>query len=267
MPRTAAVRRGLSALVSGCALCAACSDSTDAPGAGDRPAARGPAELSRVLAYTRTTGYRHDSIGPGVEALRQLGAQNGFSVDQSEEPAAFTDQNLEGYDVVVFLSTTAEVLDEAGQGALERYIQAGGGWVGIHAAADTEYDWPWYGQLLGNDAWFRVHPAIQYVFVDVEKADHASTAHLTARFSWLDELYNYQVNPRPAVTVLLRLDESTYSPGDGAMGSDHPISWYHEFDGGRAWYTGLGHRQELYADPVYLQHVLGGLRWAAGVAE
>jgi len=269
MPLTAVASRGLSALAFGCALCVACSDAAEEPrsnGSGlTGPLPLRPPALSRVLVYTRTADYRHDSIGPGVAALGQLGMQNGFSVDQSEDPTTFNDQNLAGYDVVVFLCTTADVLDAAGQDALQRYIQSGGGWVGIHAAADTEYDWPWYGQLLGNDAWFRVHPAIQYVWVDVEKGDHASTAHLAARFSMLDELYNYRANPRPAVTVLLRLDESSYSPGDGAMGSDHPISWYHEFDGGRAWYTGLGHRQELYGDPIYLQHLLGGLRWAAGV--
>jgi cytochrome c len=225
-----------------------------------------PATLSRVLVFTRTLSYRHDSIGPGINAVRQLGTENGFSVDASEDAATFADAALGDYDVVIFLSTTADVLNDEQQAALQRYVQGGGGWVGIHAASDTEYDWPWYGQLLGNDAWFRIHPAIQTAQLDVEQAEHASTEHLPARFSLQDEWYNFRANPRSSVTVLLRLDESSYLPGEGAMGSDHPISWYHEFDGGRAWYTAIGHRSELYSDPLYTQHLLGGIRWAAGVA-
>jgi len=225
-----------------------------------------PPTLSRVLVFSRTVGYRHDSIGAGVEAIRQMGMANGFAVEASEDPALFNDAGLAAFDVVVWLSTTADVLNDEQQAAFERYIQAGGGWVGVHAAADTEYNWPWYGQLLGGNAWFLIHPVIQTVQLDVEEPDHASTAHLPARFSLQDEWYNYKVNPRPAVNVLLRLDESSYQVGEGAMGSDHPIAWYHEFDGGRAWYTGLGHRIELYTDPVFTQHLLGGIRWAAGVA-
>jgi len=232
---------------------------------GTAPAAT-PPTLSRVLVFSRTVGYRHDSIGAGVEAIRQMGTANGFAVEASEDPSLFTDAGLAAFDVVVWLSTTADVLDDEQQAAFERYIQSGGGWVGVHAAADTEYTWPWYGQLLGGNAWFLIHPVIQTVQLDVEEPDHASTAHLPARFSLQDEWYNYKVNPRPAVNVLLRLDESSYQVGEGAMGSDHPIAWYHEFDGGRAWYTGLGHRIELYTDPVFTQHLLGGIRWAAGVA-
>ncbi len=234
-----------------------------------QPGTGGPGEppaLERVLVFSRTLSYRHDSIGPGTEAIRQLGTQNGFAVDASEDATTFNDAALSGYDVVLFLSTTADVLNDEQQDAFQRYIQGGGGWVGIHAASDTEYDWPWYGQLLGNGAWFLMHPAIQTAQLDVEQAAHASTEHLPARFSLQDEWYNFRANPRSAVTVLLRLDESSYTPGIGAMGSDHPITWCHEFDGGRAWYTAIGHRSELYSDPLYLQHLLGGIRWAAGVA-
>lgn len=226
-----------------------------------------PPTLSQVLVFSRTLSYRHDSIGPGINAIRQLGADNAFSVDASEDGATFTDATLGDYDVVIFLNTTADVLDDEQQGAFQRYVQGGGGWVGIHSASDTEYDWPWYGQLLGNDAWFRIHPVIQPAFVEVEQAAHPSTAHLQPRFGLMDEWYNFRANPRSAVTVLLRLDESSYTAGEGAMGNDHPISWCHEFDGGRAWYTAIGHRTELYSDPLYTQHLLGGIRWAAGVAD
>lgn len=239
------------------------------PGAGDDPSAAAPDELAvleNVLVFSRTVGYRHEAIGPGIEALQALGAANGFTVVATEDPALFDDVGLAEFDVVVFLSTTMDVLDDAQQAAFERYIQSGGGWVGVHAASDTEYTWPWYGQLLGNGAWFKSHPEIQTASLDVELTTHASTEHLPARFQLQDEWYSFQENPRSAVTVLLTLDESSYSPGADPMGADHPIAWCHEFDGGRAWYTALGHRQELYQDPLFTQHLLGGIRWAAGVA-
>jgi len=235
------------------------SDDDVAPGNMDEPV------LENVLVFSHTVGYRHDAIGPGIEAIRQLGTQSGFVVVATEEPAQFVDATLAGFDAVLFLNTSMDVLDEAQQGAFQRYIQAGGGWVGVHAASDTEYGWPWYGQLIGGNAWFKSHSAIQTVTVSVETAGHASTEHLPASLQLEDEWYNFQANPRTAVTVLLTLDESSYSPGVDAMG-DHPIAWFHEFDGGRAWYTALGHRQELYQNPVFTQHLLGGIRWAAGVA-
>jgi type 1 glutamine amidotransferase len=228
---------------------------------------RKPPSLAKLLVFTRTLGYRHESIGAGVAALRALGASNAFEVLQTEDPAQFSDDGLSSFDVVVFLSTTADVLDEGQQGALQRFIRTGHGWVGIHAASDTEYGWPWYGELLGGKAWFKSHPkGTPLAMLDVEKADHVSTAHLPARFGWTDEWYNFRANPRAAVTVLLRVDETSYAPGPDAMGGDHPIAWYHEFDGGRAFYTGLGHSADLYSDNRFTQHLLGGIRWAAGVA-
>jgi type 1 glutamine amidotransferase len=225
-----------------------------------------PPVLENVLVFSRTLSYRHDSIPVGAEAIRTLGSQNGFAVQQTEDPTLFNDEILAGFDVVVWLSTTADVLDETQQAAFERYIQAGGAWVGVHAAADTEYDWPWYGQLLGGGAYFVSHPEIQSARLNVEDAEHASAAHLPPDFELTDEWYNFRTNPRSAVSVVMTLDEGSYAPGVDAMGADHPIAWYHEFEGGRAWYTALGHRSELYADPLFTQHLLGGIRWAAGVA-
>jgi cytochrome c len=221
--------------------------------------------LEKVLVFSRTAGYRHDAIGPGIEAIRGLGASNGFAVEASEEPSLFNDAQLGEFDVVIWLSTTGDVLTRDQQAAFERYIRAGGGWIGVHAAADTEYDWAWYGQLLGGGAYFISHPAIQTVTLNVEQASHSSTAHLPATFQLQDEWYNFRVNPRSAVNVLMTLEEASYQPGANAMGADHPIAWYHEFEGGRAWYTALGHRQELYRDAMFTRHLLGGIRWAAGV--
>jgi cytochrome c len=221
--------------------------------------------LENVLVFTRTTGFRHDSIEPGVEALQRLGRENAFAVERTEDPADFTDERLARYDVVIWLNTDSEVLNENARRAFERYIRAGGGWVGVHAASATEYGWAWYGQLLGGAAFFRGHPAIQPARVAVEVSDHASTEHLPQSFTLQDEWYSFRTNPRSSVRVLMTLDESSYSVGELAMG-DHPIAWYHEFDGGRAWYTALGHPNELYVNPLFTRHLLGGIRWAAGVA-
>nr|WP_239160435.1 ThuA domain-containing protein [Virgisporangium ochraceum] len=222
------------------------------------------AEPFSVLVFSKTAGFRHDSIPAGIAAIQDLGATNGFSVSTTEDSAAFNDENLAQYDAVIWLSTTGDVLDLTQQAAFERYIQAGGGYVGIHSASDTEYQWPWYGELVG--AYFTSHPANQTATVKVEDPAHPSTSGLPARWSRFDEWYNYQSNPRGDVHVLASLDETSYSPGAGAMGADHPIAWCRDYDGGRSWYTGMGHTIESFADPQFRGHVLGGIRTAAGAA-
>ncbi len=216
-----------------------------------------------VLVFSKTSGFRHSSISDGITLIQSLGAANNFSVVTTEDANDFTLANLSQYAVVVWLSTTGDVLNDTQQAAFEAYIQQGGGWVGIHAATDCEYDWPWYGQLIGNDAWFQSHPSIQNATLIVDDATHISTTGLPASFTFNDEWYNFRANPRPVVNVLLTIDESSYNPGANAMGADHPMSWYHEFDGGRAWYTALGHRSETFADARFQSHVLGGILWAA----
>jgi type 1 glutamine amidotransferase len=218
-----------------------------------------------VLVFSRTLGFRHGSIADGIAMVQQLGAQNGFTVEATEDPGRFTSAGLAPYGAVVFLSTTGNVLDDAQQAAFQAWLEAGRGWVGIHAAADCEYSWPWYGaQVLGNGAWFLNHPAIQQATVLREVADDPSTAHLPASFTFTDEWYNFRANPRVGATVLLRLDEASYVPGNGAMGADHPISWKRAVGAGRAWYTGMGHRNETFADARFRLHVLGGIQWAIG---
>ena len=223
-----------------------------------------PSPAFRVLVFTKTAGFRHESIPAALQALRELGARNGFAVDATEDAGAFTDANLARYGVVAFVLTTGDVLDEAQQAALQRHIRAGRGFVGVHSAADTEHGWPWYGRLVG--AFFKSHPAIQPATVAVAEPRHLSTAGLPRRWTRVDEWYNFATNPRAAVRVLATLDETTYSPGDGAMGRDHPIAWAHELDGGRAWYTGGGHTEESYSEPLFRAHLLGGIRSAAGLA-
>ncbi|WP_203989827.1 ThuA domain-containing protein [Sphaerisporangium rufum] len=215
-----------------------------------------------ALVFSKTAGFRHTSIPAGVAAIKKLGQDNNFTVDATEDAGAFTEANLAKYDVVVFLSTTGDVLDAAQQAAFEKYIKDGGGYAGVHAASDTEYDWPWYGELVG--AYFKQHPAIQQATVKVEDPAHPSTAGLPTRWSRTDEWYDFRANPRGNVHVLTSLDETSYS--GGTMGADHPNSWCQNYDGGRSWYTALGHTDESFAEPEYLKMLLGGLRTAAGVA-
>jgi type 1 glutamine amidotransferase len=217
----------------------------------------------QVLVFSKTTGFRHDSIPAGVGAIRQLGRAGGFSVTATESGAVFTTKRLRRFEAIVFLSTTGEVLDPKQQSAFQRYIRRGGGFVGIHSATDTEYDWPFYGGLIG--AYFKQHPAVQQAAIDVADRRHPSTRHLPQRWTRIDEWYDFQTNPRGSVHVLATLDESSYA--GGTMGPDHPIAWCQRFRGGRSWYTGGGHTIEAYAEPTFRKHLLGGIRWAAGAVK
>ncbi|MFC1430419.1 ThuA domain-containing protein [Streptacidiphilus sp. N1-3] len=221
--------------------------------------------LPRVLLHTRTAGFRHDSIPAGIEALRQLATAAGLELTATEDPDAFSEQNLAGYRAVVFLSTTGEVLTDDGRKALESFHATGGGFLGIHSAAGTEYDWPYYGTLLG--ARFRSHPAPQPAVVSVLDRTHPATAHLPEQWAWDDEWYDFRSNPRDAgVRVLASVDESRYQ--GGLMGSDHPLVWCQEpRDGGRSFYTSLGHHIAAYADTDFRQHLAGALHWVCETAS
>ncbi|MET7971180.1 ThuA domain-containing protein, partial [Micromonospora sp. NPDC005305] len=216
-----------------------------------------------VLVFSKTAGFRHDAIPAGIQAVRDLGAANNFTVTATEDAAQFTTANLARYEAVVFLNTTGDVLNATQQTAFEAYVGAGGGYVGVHAAADTEYDWPFYGNLVG--AWFASHPAIQPANVKVEDRAHAATAHLPQTWNRTDEWYNYRTNARSTAHVLATLDESSYS--GGSMGGDHPHAWCKTYAGGRSFYTGGGHTQASYADAAFRAHLLGGIRYAAGRAK
>lgn len=216
----------------------------------------------RVLVFSKTAGFRHASIAAGVQAIQKLGAENGFRVDTTENAARFTEDSLQLYSTVIFLNTTQDVLDYRQQADFERYIQAGGGFVGIHAAADTEYMWPWYNKLVGG--YFKSHPNdpnVRKATVEVINKDHGASSMLPDRWERTDEWYNYkQLNP--AVTVLAKLDKKSYEGSEHT--DDHPIAWYHAYDGGRAFYTGGGHTDESFSEPLFLQHLLGGITYAIG---
>ena len=216
--------------------------------------------LFKALVFTKTAGFRHDAIPDAIAAFRKLGAENNFTTDFTEDAGAFSDANLDKYDVVAFLLTTGNVLDPSQQAAFERFIRKGRGYAGIHSASDTEYEWPFYGELVG--AYFKNHPQIQKALVRIEDSSHPSTSFLPGKWERTDEWYGFRTNPREKAHILMTLDESTYRGGE--MGNDHPIAWCRTFAGGRSWYTAGGHTKESYVEPLFLRHVLAGLQWAAG---
>jgi type 1 glutamine amidotransferase len=230
----------------------------------------------RALIFSRTTGFRHtECIEHGTAAIAELASRERFTVDATEDPAAFSDAELAGYDVVIWLSTSGDVLDDEQKAAFERYIRAGHGYAGIHSASATEYDWPWYGGLVG--AYFRDHPGrinpqFQTATIDVEDRGSAATTGLPARWTREEEWYSFRSNPRRDVHVLLSVDERTYDPrgygepdGSPPMG-DHPIAWCRRYDGGRSFFTALGHKAVYWTESLLLGHVLGGIEMAAGRA-
>lgn len=208
----------------------------------------------KVLIFSKTQGFRHSSIEKGAQVLKQLLDKEKIGSDHSEDAALFTDQGLKRYDAVIFLSTTGNILDDTQKDAFVRYIQSGKGFVGIHAATDTEFDWPWYNGLVG--AYFASHPAVQKAKIDVLDRKHAATKHLEPIWWHKDEWYNFK-DVKDGLQVLMNLDEKSYN--GGKMGDHHPISWSQNYDGGKVFYTGLGHTEESYDEPEFQKHLIGGV--------
>ncbi len=215
----------------------------------------------RVLIFCKTAGYHHSSIPVGIAAIQKLGAENKFDVDTSSDSTKINPENLKQYKAVIFLSTTGNILNDEQQEAFKKYIEAGGGFMGIHAAADCEYDWPWYGNLVG--AYFGAHPAQQTATLNIVDTNDPSTKHLPNPWVRKDEWYTFKWVAE-GLHELITIDEKSYDLGKIAPMGHHPMAWYHEYDGGRAFYTELGHTEESYADPLYLQHILGGIKYAMG---
>lgn len=229
--------------------------SCQAPGQVDQPQPK-----PGVLIFTRTAGFRHDSIPTAAACLTELASELGMRATHSEDAADFTDENLASFAVVVFLSTTGDVLDASGQAAFERFIQAGGGFLGVHAATDTEYDWPWYTGLVG--AQFESHPRIQPAKLLRTEVSSLATDFLPQTWERTDEWYNFKALAS-GLHVVLHLDESSYE--GGTNGPEHPAAWFHEFDGGRAFYTAGGHTSESYSEPLFRAHLLMALAYATGL--
>ncbi|MFT4536731.1 MAG: cytochrome c [Saprospiraceae bacterium] len=214
---------------------------------------------AKILLFTKTAGYHHDCIVDGGKAIEKMCSENSIRVKTTSDPSFFNEQDLEEYAAVVFFNTTGDVLNTVQEKAFERYIQSGGGYVGVHAASDTEYDWEWYGKLAG--ASFISHPVIQEATFVVQDTNFAATSFLPREWIRTDELYNLKML-NPNVNVLLTIDESTYKGGEN--GPNHPMAWYHEYDGGRSFYTALGHTHESYKEEFFMRHLLEGLKYATG---
>ncbi len=222
------------------------------------------AQQKKVLVFNKTTGFRHTgAIEAGRKALPQLGSENNFAVDITEDATKFTSENLKQYAAVIFFCTTGDVLDAEQQKAFEKYIQSGGGFVGTHSAADTEYDWPWYGELVG--AYFMSHPSQQEAVLNVIDRNNIATRHLPAQWKKMDEWYDFKWIYSD-LNILITIDENSYGIGKkgGQNGEFHPMAWYHDYDGGRAFYTEFGHDKKYVEDPLFLQHLLGGIKYAMG---
>ncbi|GAA4295472.1 ThuA domain-containing protein [Aestuariibaculum suncheonense] len=213
-----------------------------------------PPKESQILVFTKTAGFRHESIEVGVETLKALGIENQFAITHTENAEVFNYRNLKRYDAVIFLNTTGDVLNAEQEQAFEKYINKGGSFMGIHAATDTEFEWPWFNKLVG--AYFLDHPKQQTATINRVIRSHPATKHLPNQWQRYDEWYNFK-SMNKQVNVLLMLDETSYEGGKN--GAFHPIAWCHEFDGGRAFYTGLGHTVASYSEPEFKKHLLGGI--------
>ena len=215
----------------------------------------------KVLVFSKTMGFKHASIPDGIAAIQKLGAQNNFEVDTTKNAAIFEEDSLRQYSAIIFMSTTGNILDHKQEAGFERYIQAGGGFVGVHAATDTEYDWNWYGKLVG--AYFHSHPAgtPEADFIIKDQGFPATSFFTDTIWHRTDEMYNFK-KINPDINVLMTVDETTYD--GGINGEYHPMSWYHQYDGGRAFYTALGHASESFTEDLYLKHLLGGIQYAIG---
>jgi type 1 glutamine amidotransferase len=225
------------------------------------------AQQFSAAVFSKAAGWHHESTLEAVTAVRELGKLHHFDVFWSEDPKRiFTDESIAKYKVVIFLLTTGDALNDEQQAVFERFIRRGGGYVGVHSASDTEYQWPWYTKMVGH--MFRVHPAIQTAMVNVENRDFPGMERFPSRFLTTEEWYEFDASRSPGLKYLLSVDESTYEPTaqrkkEMAASPLHPISWYHEYDGGRAFYTALGHLPATYSDQQFLHHLYGGIYWAA----
>lgn len=230
----------------------------------------------KVLVYTRNhvtngTGYVHENIPYSIEAIKKLGAENGFAVDSSDDPKVFTIENLKQYKALVFSNSNNEAFEnDAQRDAFKAYIQSGGGFVGIHSASGSERNWPYFWAVVGGK--FVRHPKIQDFTLRVVDPNHPATKGLPAEFTWNDECY-YTDNNNPDIKPLLvtdpaKLDDPKKAeyPGD-KFGNALPLVWYHTFDGGREFYTALGHKIEDYKNPILLKQILGGILWAMGETQ
>jgi type 1 glutamine amidotransferase len=222
----------------------------------------------KALLVTTTRGWHHESLHSGVIAIKEMGVKNFFDVVLFENPNGFTDEYVKQFQVIIFLNTTADIFDSAQQKVMERFIQAGNGFVGIHSASDTEYDWDWYTKLVGR--MFHIHPVIQTARLNIVDDKFAGLQGFANNKLWTDEWYEFGPEKIQGLNYILAVDENSYNAkvqwgakkGEG-MGKFHPIAWYHNYDGGRSFYTALGHLPTVFSNDAFLNHLYAGIFWAA----
>jgi uncharacterized protein len=222
----------------------------------------------KALLITTTKGWHHESLHYGVVALKELAVKNYFDIELLQDPNGFTDKYVEQFQVIIFLSTTGNIFDSAQQKVMERFIQSGKGFVGIHSASDTEYDWDWYNKLVGR--MFKIHPAIQTARLNIIDDKFPGLQGFANNKLWTDEWYEFGSEKISDLKYILAVDETTYNAkvqwGENkgvGMGKLHPVAWYHNYDGGRSFYTALGHLPSIYSDAAFLNHLYAGIFWAA----
>jgi uncharacterized protein len=226
----------------------------------------------KALLITKTNGWHHESLHYAVVALKKLAKEKMFDVKVWEDPNGFTDKYLEQFQVIIFLSTSGNIFDSTQQKVMERFVQSGKGFVGIHSASDTEYDWPWYNKLVGR--MFHIHPVVQTAKLKIVDATFPGLEGFANDKLWTDEQYEFGEEKVTDLKYILAVDEASYNPkaqwGDrigNGMGKFHPLAWYHNFDGGRSFYTALGHLSTIYSDKAFLNHVYAGILWAAAAKK
>lgn len=214
----------------------------------------------KVLIFSKTAEFRHESIPKGVATVSEIVKKAGIGVQHTEDVAYFCQDSLANFQALIFLSTTGDLFNAAQKEAIQQFIQAGKGFVGIHAASDTEHHWPWYGELVGG--YFASHPAVQNAKLEVLNQKHPSTETLQRVWWHKDEWYDF-TKVQPGLHILMTVDESTYK--GGKMGKFHPVAWFREFDGGRTFYTALGHTDESFDSQEFRQHLLGGIKYVLNI--
>jgi len=226
--------------------------------------------LMNIAMITKTIEFRHDNIPVAVDALQKLASENNWNLMHTEDSTWFSADNLENQDLIIFLQTTGDIFDENQQQAIQSFVENGGGLLTIHTGTVTENNWPWYMEMMG--AKFAGHPPVQSGKLIIENHDHPATSFLNDSV-WIieDEWYSFDRNPRADVDVLISIDESSYDVDDNKwfegvnqrMG-DHPLVWHRDAGKGRIFQTALGHPQEHYADPLFLKHIHGAIKWTGG---
>ena len=221
-------------------------------------------EALHVLVFSKTNGFRHESISSGLKMIYDQSSKENWVVTATEDPSLLRDDLLSTIDVAVFLNPTGDAICDAGQEAFTKFIKSGKGFVGIHAASDCEYEWPFYGNLVGG--YFLTHPPAQEATVIFENFDHPAMQPFEGMetYTTIDEWYSFKENPRKNVNVLARLDESTISgtSNDNWKMGDHPLIWWNEEDGIRSFYTVFGHTHEAFQNQLIIQHISKAINWA-----